>query len=230
VAVVVAARGGPALAAALDAAAWADDRVVLDLVGRSDTSGPVRVLRRVAELRDLGGAWIVLLDEAERLSPADGARLEDAVGCAGDRHVLSVRTITEGLALRVATGRSVRVGPPGVRVVLDSGMRVGLTGTGLRTIETDAVVTRARGAGVGEAVEQLDAEAAVLARLATSDGGIVATVWAPLVAGARLLGGRAVDGPLGLGRWILAVLEAYRVVVAQAKRWELRRNCATERA
>jgi hypothetical protein len=229
-AVIVATRGGDPLAAALADAGWADARVVLDVVGRVGAAGDAPVLRRAAELRELD-SWLVLLDESERLGARDALALRAAVDAAGPRDGLWVRIVSDGLALRVATGRSVRVAPPGARVVLGRGMRLELGGAALRRVGSEIVVTRARGAAVGDAVAQLDAEAAVLARLAEGDGPTIGGVlWEPLAAALATAWGRSGGGPLGLGRWVLAVLDGYRVVVAQAKRWELRRDRPIELA
>jgi hypothetical protein len=46
----------------------------------------------------------------------------------------------------------------------------------------------------------------------------------------RAMTARAARPPLGLGRWIVAVFEGYRVVVAYARLWERRRDRVAEDA
>jgi hypothetical protein len=97
----------------------------------------------------------------------------------------------------------------------------------------DVALVRDEGATLGDAVEALGADATALAALAARVGRPVRTAavcWAPLVAAARALLGRTQSGPLGLGRWVLAVLSGYRVVVGYASLWERRRDRVVEPA
>jgi hypothetical protein len=77
---------------------------------------------------------------------------------------------------------------------------------------------------LGDAVEELDAYADVVAALlaaAGSDTGIGASVRAFVGAGARMLCARGA-APRPWSRWSLAVLAGYRAMVAHGKLWEVR--------
>ena len=88
----------------------------------------------------------------------------------------------------------------------------------------DVEIRRSWGDTLTDAVGVLDAEATVLAALVEPVGRSRRVVGRSGMALARALAARRVDAGPGLGRWILAVLEAYRVIVVYAKLWERRRN------
>jgi hypothetical protein len=129
----------------------------------------------------------------------------------------------------VRLGRAViRLAPRRTPLVVRPGLEVELA-RGAHAIRTlDVTIVRSRGATLTEAVELIGAEATTLASLIDRrvDRGR-GILWQPLVAGARAVTARG-QGRLGIGRWVLAVLESYRVVVTYAKLWERRRDRVIE--
>src|SRR5262249_46680592 len=119
----------------------------------------------------------------------------------------------------------VRLGPRRSPLVLRAGLDVELARGGARVRPLDVTLVRSRGATLTDAVELAGAEGAALASLVDARAGWGAGIfWQPIRAGVRALRGRGLGGPLGVGRWVLAVLESYRIVVAYAKLWERRRD------
>jgi hypothetical protein len=228
-AVVLPARGGPHLARALDALAWADERAVLALDGAALDLPPGVAI--VADPRRLepSADWVLVLGEEERLDPGDGDAIRAAVATAPAGHVFALPCVTTALDMRVRLGRAVaRLAPRRTPLVVRPGLDVEFA-RGAHPVRTlDVAIVRSRGATLTDAVERLDAEATTLALLIDrSVGQGRGILWQPLVAGARTLLARG-EGRLGLGRWVLAVLEGYRVVVTYAKLWERRRARVVE--
>lgn len=228
-AVVLAARGGARLAEALAALAWADRRVVLGfdgaLLAHAGLPGDVLRVTSPARLAEVDADWLLLLGEEERVRAEDVARLRAAAAAAAPGDVLALRVESGALDLRVRLGRAVgRLGPRTAHLRVQPGFDVELAGARPPHV-LDVALVRSRGATLTDAVALVGADAALFAAIAerrrARGRGIL---WHPLVAGARTLAARGVGRPLGLGRWVLAVLEGYRVVVAYAKLWERRRN------
>ncbi len=229
-ALVVPERGGDHLARALAALDWADERAVLT-VDAPTPDLPADVVR-VADPSRLDARadhWVLLLAEAERLEPADGAALRAACATAAGDAVFALPCILTLLDVRVRLMRPVaRLAPRRAALVVRRGLELEL-GNGTRpAAQLDVAIVRMRGATLGEAMEQLGAETTTLAAIVDgrlrSGRGIL---WHPLVAGLRAVRARAAR-PIGVARWVLVVLEGYRVVVAYAKRWERRRDRVVE--
>lgn len=217
-AVIVPARGGEDLEAALAAAGWADVRAPLGPEGLAD--------RREA---GLDSDWIVILGEAERLTAADAQALRAAIAAAPPDVVFALPLVTTFLDMEVVLRRStVRMGPRHAAIATGPGATFELEAAGRRVRALDVPIRRSWGATLTDAVELAGAEATTFAALidpsAAPGRGVL---WQPLLAGLRALTARAGGRRLGLGRWILAVFEGYRVVVAYAKLWEQRRDRMT---
>jgi hypothetical protein len=227
-AVVLGNRGGTRLARALASVAWAGERVVLDpadrLVGERLPAGVCR--HRGARPGEAGHApWLLLLDEHEVAPPALASAVAEAV-----------RAPTPWPAYRVpvevtAFGARLRPRSEPVRLARRSGVRLAL-GRGLTPELSSAgapgrlsVALEGRGAeSLGEAVEELDAYAGMMAALLAAAGahtGIAACLRAFVAAGSRMLWARGA-APRPWSRWSLAVLAGYRAMVAHAKLWEVR--------
>jgi hypothetical protein len=224
-AVVLPARGGAHLARALAALDWADARGVLALDGVDvAVPGGVAVVGPHA-LASTGAAWVLLLAEEERLDPSAPAAIRAALASAGAADAFALPCVTTALDLRARLARRVvRLAPSRARIGMRPDLDVELAGVSVRVRELDVAIVRSRGTTLSDAVDLLAAEAGTLAALIELGVGRGrGIVWQPLVAGTRALTARAAGGPLGLGRWVLAVLEGYRVVAAHAKVWERRR-------
>jgi hypothetical protein len=228
-AVVLPARGGEHLARALEALDWADERAVLAVDGHAlDLPPGVASVDDPSRLLPADG-WVLVLSEQERLEPAGGGALRAAVADAAPEQVFAFPCVTTALAMRVRLGRTmVRLAPRRTPLVVRPGLDVELA-RGAHPVRTlDVAIVRALGDTLTEAVELLGAEATTLASLVDRRVGRGrGIVWQPLVAGTRALTARA-QGRVGLGRWVLAVLESYRVVVTYAKLWERRRERVVE--
>jgi hypothetical protein len=231
VAVVVASRGGSRLTTALDAVAWARERVVLDPLARID---PAQLPSGVAHHRDsvaveaMGAApWVLLLRDDEVAPPA----LRDAVAAAivvgeprgvrRELHALGVVFAVGGAPIRLAARA-------GSRIDVRRGIDLRLCTRGVRAplepLEPALVVAHAE--SLEAALEALDADSATTAALLDLGGRTARLrdlLWAPWMAGGRVLFAR-VPRPVGLARWVVAVLVGYGAVVAHAKLWERVRN------
>jgi hypothetical protein len=226
-AVVLAARGGAALRAALDAVAWADERAVLDpagIVGGADVAAGVHLGRRADELAALGTTpWLLLLAEHEEARPPFPAAAAAAV--AAGPAALSPRLELETLGVRfVMPAAPIRLAPrAGCRVELDRGCGPALVAPHPRR-RLEATIRARGGDTVADAFELLQAEALVVSRVLGQLGragcrhGLLTS---PLAASSRVLRARA-ESPAGLARWVAAVIAGYRVVLAQAQCWEWR--------
>ena len=232
--VVVVARGRDELPRALERAAWADERIVLDPADRAaGVQLPMHVVRIVdpgALDRAISAPWVVLLGEDEVLDDRGVRAVRAALGHAGGE-ALALGVTTRTLALQVASAPTVLVAPRATPVVVQRGAAVGFDGRGLRVRRIDASVVRERGDTLTAALDILDGETATVAALADRGGSTGrGVVWRSAAAMLRVLLARSPAGPLGLGRWVLAVLDGYRVVVTQAKLWERRRDHPVELA
>ncbi len=230
--VVLPVRGGARLAEAVAAAAWSDLRAVVALDGRRSPEllpRDVVTLDSPREIPRLAAQWVLLLTEIERVS-ADGVRaIRAAVGSAapGDVFVLPPRTVLLDMEVGEAGGLA-RLAGHDVPLVLRDGLGLELSRAGGRVRPVDAALVRLRGTTLDEAVELAGAEGDLLAALA-EQGGLrgAGILWHPLVAATRVLLGPERGARLGLGRWLVAVIEGYRVVVTYAKLWERRRDRGT---
>ncbi|MCW5892595.1 MAG: hypothetical protein KIT14_18935 [bacterium] len=229
---VVLAQGDHArLARALAAVAWAAERVVLDPAERmADADLPAGVGRCVdpAAIASVArSAWVLLLCENEVPSPAFVAAVVAAVddvpvawAVRRDLHGLGVQLAMRGAPVRLAPRQGVRVSLRiGLQLVLELPAPLLVQRIGAPLV-VDYVPT------LDEAVRTLDAESTTFAALLERIGrrprlrGLLVNPW---VAAGCVLAGRAATR-VGLGRWILAVLLGYRVVVAHAKLWERGRD------
>jgi hypothetical protein len=228
-AVVLPARGGHRLAEALDAARWADVRAVLE-VGEGGPAIPLPAgAVRVASprLADLAADWLVVLGEEERVALEDVPVLRAAIAAAIPGEVLALPIVTTALDMRIRLARPVvRVARRGTPLRVRPGFDLEFPGASRRQRTLDVALVRSRGRTLTDAVELAGADAATFAVLVDSQaaGRGHGILWHPIVAALRTLTARAPAGRLGIGRWILAVLEGYRVVVAYAKLWERRRD------
>jgi hypothetical protein len=228
-ALVLPARGGVHLARALAALDWANERAVLAVDGAVlDLPPGVASVDDPSRLPAASG-WVLVLAEEERLEPAGGDALRTALATAAPDQMLAFPCITTALGMRARLGRAVvRLAPRRTPLVVRPGLDVELARSAHPVRTLDVAIVRSRGATLTEAVEILGAEATTLASLVDQRVGRGRGIlWQPLVAGARALTARA-EGRLGVGRWVLAVLESYRVVVTYAKLWERRRDRVIE--
>lgn len=231
VAVVVATRGGSRVGTALDAVSWAAERAVLDPLGRVDAASlPTGVAhhRDTVALDAIGAApWVLLLRDDE----VAAAGLADAVGRAiavgeprsvrRELHALGATFAMRGAPLRLARRAGSRVD---VRRGTDLRIRVPRAGSPLEPLEPALVVAHAD--TLETALEALDADSSTAAALLDLGGRparLRDLLSAPWIAAGRVLFAR-VARPVGIGRWIVAVLVGYGAVVAHAKLWERVRN------
>src|SRR5207247_707162 len=85
-AVVLASRGAPRLAAALDGVAWAGERIVLDPAGRLGAEPLPEGVRRANEPADAArAAWLLLVEEHEAVRPSLVAAIASALEAPGAR-------------------------------------------------------------------------------------------------------------------------------------------------
>jgi hypothetical protein len=225
--VVVAARGGDRLARTLAAAAWAGELAVLVFGGPADpVAAAVRLLRDPTEIGELAAPWVLLLGEGDTVDERSRRVLADAVAGPPADERLRVRIVTTALGMPGGlAATAVRVAPRGAPLARDErGFAFARSGARIRTVDVE--IRRSWGDTLTDAVGVLDAEATVLAALVEPVGRSRRVVGRSGMALARALAARRVDAGPGLGRWILAVLEAYRVIVVYAKLWERRRNRA----
>jgi hypothetical protein len=228
-AVVVPARGGPRLAAALDALAWADVRAVLcatEAGGQGSLPGDAVPLPSKGHLRELAADWLLIVGEEERVAPGDAPALRAAMGAARPGEVLALPVVMAALDMRVRLARPLaRLARRDTPLRVRPGFDLEFVGDPRLRRTLDVPLVRSRGATLTDAVELAGADAATYALLvdAEADGRGRGILWHPLAAAARALVARA-GSRLGVGRWILAVLEGYRVVIAYAKLWERRRD------
>jgi hypothetical protein len=229
--VILALRGGARLAEAIEAAAWSDLRAVVALDGQrlpGDLPRDVVVLGTLRDLPRLAVDRVLVLRESERVDGDGVAALRAAVAFAGadDVGVLPIETALLDLTI-VAEGGLARLARPDVPIALRAGFAIEFERAGRTRRTIDAPVHHARGETLDQAVELAGIEGDTLASLmeATKVRG-AGILWHPFVAASRVLVGHAPHGRLGLGRWLLAAIEGYAVVVAYAKRWERRRDRA----
>jgi hypothetical protein len=233
-AVVLATRGGERLARALAQATWADERVVLDPAGVAHASAPA-VVASAAEVGTAATAdWLVLVREDEVVDAAAlaGARATIAAAPPGTVFALPLVARTIGLAL-APRRRSPRVAARGTPLHVASDATVAFATAGARIRPLGVTVRQDRGDSLTEALETLGADATVDAAVADQLGVsplVVPVVWRAFGALGRTLAARAGGGRLGWGRWVLAILDAYRVLATSAKLWERRRDRVVELA
>ena len=223
---IVPARGGSDLDAALAAAGWADVRAVLAV---SPVPPPatrdVTTLTATGDVPRLDADWVLVLFEHERIAPDAVDDLRAALADAPADRVFALPVMASLLDMDVwLRHRVARLAPRGTGLVVGAGLSLAFATRGRRTQALDVTIFRARGATIDRAIELMGAEAGALAGLVDGLGsprGVVRqSAWAAL----RGLTARAARPPLGLGRWIVAVFEGYRVVVAYARLWERRRD------
>jgi len=228
VAVVVANRGGQDLARALDGVAWAAERAVLDpggVVPPERLPSGVRHLPRTLELEGAGSMpSVVLVAEDETLSDAlveTLARMLDGNG----RGTIAIGHQVRGFGAELALpGARVRVAPrAGSRLHLDRALMLAVT-SAERAVRSPARLVHAV-PPMDDVVQALDADSTLLGFILDASGArprIGAVVVAAVMGSARVLWARA-GKRAGLARWVLAVLTAYRALLAYAKLWERRR-------
>jgi hypothetical protein len=223
--VIVPARGGSDLDAALAAADWADVRAVLSVTpAPPPTVRDVTTLVAPADVARLAPAWVLVLFEHERIAPDAVDDLRAAIADAPADAVFALPVVTSLLDMDVRLRRSVaRLAPRGTPLGLGGGLSLAFTPRG-RARELDVTIFRARGATLDRAVALMGAEAGTLAGLVDRQGGPRGVIRQSVRAALRVFTARAARPPLGLGRWIVAVFEGYRVVVAYARLWERRRD------
>ena len=229
--VIVPARGGSDLDAALAAAEWADVRAVLaPTTVPPPTVRGVTTLARPGDVARLEVAWVLVLFEHERITPDAVDDVRAAIAEAPANTVFALPVMTSLLDMDVRLRRPVaRLAPRGTPVVLGGGLSLAFARRGT-TRELDVTIFRARGATLDRAIVLLGAEAGSLAGLVDRLGGPRGVIRQSVRAALDALTGRAARPPLGLGRWIVAVFEGYRVVVTYARLWERRRDRVTEEA
>jgi hypothetical protein len=238
-AIVLASRGGARLARALDAVAWARERLVLDPAGRvRHATLPDGVAVASDAIASATAPWVLVVEERETVSAALAEEIAAAVA-APDVAAYRVPQETRGfdvtLRLRGAPVRLAR--RAGARLEVRDGLGLALrpaAGTPSRAARgaagsigrlAGALVVDASGSLAG-AVEDLDADAAAFAALLRAGDvrpRLRHLACAPLgPAGRTLVARGAWRRPAA--RWTLAVLDGYRVATAYAKLWELRRG------
>lgn len=218
-ALVVAHRGGAALARTLASVAWTTRRWVVDPAGvLAAADWPPDAERWSGEA---GAEWILLLSEGETADEA----LRAAVLNAGESGAPAWRIALE----RQAFGGALR-GRHRVRLCRTERCRLRVSlGGEIEFATAERPPALAGGAIVhrlpplpAEAVDALNAEARTLAALAAADGR--RPRFGRLLASATAAAGTTLvasgSGRLGWGRWILAVLAGYRALLAEAKLWE----------
>jgi predicted nucleic acid-binding protein len=228
VAVVLAGRGGVPLARALDSVAWAGERIVLDPTARlSNERLPADVRRLGPEAsvtRAATAPWLLLLHEDEVVSPELAAAIAGAVDAPvadAYRLPLEVRGFGARLELRRAP----------IRLAKRAGARLSLSACVHAELEVGAARAGRLGprlllgdpVSIADAVEQIDADAAVHAALLYARAAVprfLRLLLAPLTAAGRVLTAHA-TARAPWARWSLAVLAGYRALVAHAKLWEL---------
>jgi hypothetical protein len=227
-AVVLGTRGGGRLARALASVAWAGERVVLDPADRLAAErlpAGVRLHRGVRLGEATRASWLLLLDEHEVAPPALASAIAEALRSPAPWPGYRIALEVEALGARLRPrGEPVRLAQrSGVRLVLGRGLTPELSSTGAPG--RLPVALEGHGAdSLGEAVEDLDAYAGMVAALlaaAGTDTGIAASMRACVGAGARMLWARGA-APRPWSRWSIAVLAGYRAMVAHAKLWEVR--------
>jgi len=228
VAVVVATRGGRELARALEAVAWAAERAVLDpggIVAPERVPSGVRHLARTLELEGAGSMpSVVLVGEDETLSDALVETLARNLA-GGAPATLAIAHQLRGFGAELALpGARVRVAPrAGSRIQLDRALMLGVTSTE-RAVRAPAPLLHAV-PPMDDVVQALDADSTLLGFILDASKArprIAAVMVAALMGSGRVLLARA-RGRVGLARWVLAVLAAYRALLAYAKLWERRR-------
>lgn len=229
-AVVVAIRGGQSLRAAVEAVSWADQRVVFDPGRRVDCTAAGEP---VVSTPTLDGAarlsWILLLAENERVPPGTVAAVRSAVG--GPEAVWRIGREIRTLGVRFRPrSAAVRLAPAGSRVTLTPGLGLALEpppASGLERPRRLRARLRVHGpASLAEAVDELTAEARMLAALLAQGGAspdVSRIAGTSVAASIGILTARA-DRPAGMGRWITGVLHGYRNVLAWTTLWEQRRG------
>ena len=227
-AVVLGSRGGGRLARALASVAWAGERVVLDPANRLAVEELPAGVRRQRGRRpaDVTRApWLLLLDEDETVPPALAAAVAEAIRAGASCAAYRVAQEVNALGARLRPRRdSVRLARrDGARLTLGRGLVPALSASGTPG-KLPGALEKAGAASLGEAVDDLDAHASMLAALLDDAGarpGICLSVMAFLLAGGRMLSARG-PAPRRWSRWSLALLAGYRCIVAYAKLWELR--------
>jgi hypothetical protein len=237
-AVVLAARGGERLAHALAQATWADERLVLDPTGVVERAALPRDVAAVASAAELATAptaeWLVLVRDNEVVDAAALADARATLAAAPPRVVFTVPVLPRTIGLTLAPRRrGPRVARRGTPLDIAPGTTVGFSTAGARVLPLAVTVVQDRGESLTEALETLGADATVDAAIADQVGVsplVVPVAWRALGALGGTLAARADGVRLGHGRWVLAVLDAYRVLATSAKLWERRRDRVVELA
>jgi hypothetical protein len=230
-ALVLGARGGARLARALASVAWAAERIVVDPAERLAVEALPGGVRRAAGAGDpaamASASWLLVLNEDEVVPPPLASEVS-TVTARASRPAYRVGVEVHGL------GAGVRLRGAPVRLARRAGTRLHArahVGVELRPAAGPCgrLATRllsSPGDSLAEAVDDLDADSAVLAAMLRQRlvrPRLAPPVLAALAAGGRVLWGRGAPGAprRRWGRWTLAVLAGYRAVTAYAKLWEV---------
>lgn len=219
-ALIVASRGGPALQQTLDSVAFADRRCLIDPAGVLGAPAARTGIEAWTDATSSG--WVLLLLEGEFLAEGSAAVLGAAVR--GPAAAFRLPVVCE------AFGRRLRLMGSGLRLAHGArgGVQARLGGDVALAAVSDArplagaSIIRRLAPLPREAVDELNADATVLATLAAARGVRARAVRLPLgglIGGGRVLLGRG-SAPLGWGRWVAAGLAGYRALLAEAKLWE----------
>jgi hypothetical protein len=231
-AMVMGAQGGARLGRALAGVEWAGERIVLDPAGRLEAERFPDGVRRASGATSLAelttAPWVLLLAEDEIATPAVATHVAEVVTSPGPVVAYRLRQEVHAYGARVRLrGRPVRLARrAGTELRLGPGLGLALATPPGRVAQAPASLTIEGPSSIGTVAAELDAEGAALAAVLYARGvrpWVHRLLLAPLTASARIVLGHARPG-FGWERWVLAVVAGYRVVVAYAKLWELRRD------
>ena len=226
-AAVLASRGGPRLAAALESVSWASERVVLDPARRLEGEPLPAGVRRADEPAWAASTpWLLLIEEHEVVPPPLAESILETVR--GPERFAAYRIGREvrafGAVFRPGGAPLRLVRRPGARLWLGGGLSVELRPPWRHAGRLHERLVVRGPESLAAAVDDIDAEAAALAAL-LSWRQLEPRFWhllvPPLVAGARAFAARGSRAGLWQ-RWTVTVLAGYRPLVAYAKLWEIR--------
>jgi hypothetical protein len=226
-AIVLASRGGARLARALDAVAWAGERLVLDPAGRLATATlPDGVAVASDPIASAKAPWVLVLEERETVPVGLAAEIADAIA-APDVVAYRVAQETRGfdLALRLRHA-SVRLARrAGARIEVLDALGLEIRPAAGRIGHLSAALVADSADSIAGVVDDLDADAAAYAALLRAGDvrpRLRHLACTPLGPAGRTLVARG-GWRRPAARWMLAVFDGYRVATAYAKLWELRR-------
>lgn len=227
VAAIVVSSGGARLVRALASVAWAGERIVCDPAGLLEIEQLPAGVRRVGAIEPADATeapWLFLMLEDEIASPALAAAIAKVVDDPRSRaaYRLRLELVTFGARLS-PRARPVRLAKrSGARLVLRAGLSVEMQSAEGRPGELPVALLSGCVESLSEAVDHLDAEGSTLAawlQVRAVEPGLARLACSSFTAGARMLAARGSGD--AWARWSLAMLAAYRPLVAYAKLWEL---------